>query len=282
MIIRPEHPEKLIELLQASPLVLYGMGGAGLRIGMWCDDHQIDYIYADRDADVNQHTVKRSVINPKILKTAYLTANIVISSIIYFDEIKRELLDLGVKEERILSYRIFMPNEIVWSDLDENIDWNLMRFRVEMFSEWIAPEIHSVSDYGAGKMYLREYLDESVKYYPIDYIRRNDQTILCDLNEGIFPEIQTDASVCSGVLEFINTAEKLLDHVCQNTSKMIILSYLTADQFPSVEGRRASAYVTDLTDFQIVERMEQNLFYLEKKLPDPINKACTVYLFRKR
>ncbi len=282
MIIKPENPQHLINFLKAAPLVLYGMGGAGMRIAKWCDENKIDYIFADRDAEKKQQLVNNVVVSPHLLEVEYKNANIVISSIIYFDEIKKELLKLGVNENRIVSYNLFMPQDIVWSDLDENIDWDLMRFRVEMFSEWITSEIRSVSDYGAGKMFLQEYLNSDVKYFPIDYIRRNEQTILCDLNLGEFPEIQTDATVCSGVLEFIHTAEKLLEHVCRNTNKMVILSYLTADQFPNIEGRRASAYVSDLTDKQIVDLMESNNFYLEKKLPDPINKACTVYLFKAR
>ena len=96
----------------------------------------------------------------------------------------------------------------------------------------------------------------------------------------MFPEIQADAAVCSGVLEFIDTAEALLDHVCTHTGKMVILSYLGVDHFSDIDGRRASAYVSDLSEKQIVDRMSSNGFRLEKKVPDPVNHACMVYLFR--
>lgn len=173
-----------------------------------------------------------------------------------------------------------MPRNILWSDLDTNIDWDLMRFRVAMFSEWITADIQSVVDYGAGKMYLREYLAPEVKYFPVDYIRRNEQTILCDLNQGVFPDIQSDAAICSGVLEFIYAPEQLLLHVCKYTNKMIILSYLGVDNFPDIDGRRASAYVSDLSERQIVELMESKGFQLNKKVPDPVNHACMVYMFQ--
>ena len=281
MIIHPENPEQLVSLLKSAPLVLYGMGGAGLRIADWCDANRIDYVFVDKDAEARQKKTGKTVVSPQQLAAQYSDANIVISSIIYCEEIRQDLLKLGICEERILSYKLFMPDHILWSALDDNIDWDLMRFRVEMFSRWIPRDVRSVVDYGAGKMYLREYLPPEAAYFPVDYIRRNEQTILCDLNQGVFPEIRTDVAVCSGVLEFIYTAEALLTHVCAHTGKLVILSYLGVDNFPDIDGRRASAYVSDLSEKQIVDLMESNGFQLEKKVPDPVNHACKVYLFLK-
>lgn len=279
MIIQPENPEQLLARLRSAPLVLYGMGGAGLRIAQWCDENQVGYVFSDRDAEAKRESTSKTVISPQCLKEEYSNANVVVSSIIYYEEIAQTLLELGIEKERIISYKAFMPQNILWSDLDGNIDWDLMHFRVEMFSAWITEDIQSVVDYGAGKMYLREYLAPDVQYFPVDYIRRNEQTILCDLNQGVFPDIQSDAAICSGVLEFIYTAEQLLEHVCEHTKKMIILSYLGVDNFPDIDGRRASAYVSDLSERQIVDLMQSKGFQLGKKVPDPVNHACRVYVF---
>ncbi len=279
MIIQPKKPEELIALLRSAPLVLYGMGGAGLRIAKWCDENRITYIFADKNAENRKKETNTAVILPQAIQKLYPDANIVISSIIYYEEIFVELQRLGIDQSRILSYQLFMPENILWADLDNNIDWDLMRFRVEMFSEWITADIRSIVDYGAGRMYLREYVPPEVEYFPVDYIRRNEQTILCDLNSGEFPDIRSDAAVCSGVLEFIFTAEQLLTHVCNHTNKMVILSYLGIENFPDIKGRRASAYVSDLSDTQISELMTSKGFHLEKKVPDPVNSACQVYLF---
>lgn len=282
MVIRPKNPEQLVSLLCSAPLVLYGMGGAGLRIAEWCDENGITYVFADKDAENKAKNTEKQVILPQSLKESYPEANIVVSSIIYFEEITQELLKMGISRERILSYKIFMPDNILWSDLDDNIDWELMRFRVAMFSEWITPDVRSVVDYGAGRMFLQEYLAPDVQYYPVDYIRRNEQTILCDLNQGTFPELRADVTVCSGVLEFIYTAEALLCHVCAHTNKKIILSYLGVDNFPDIDGRRASAYVSDFSDKQITDIMALNGFTLEKRVADPVNHACMVYLLRRK
>lgn len=281
MIIQPKNPNELIKFLKSAPLVLFGMGGAGVRIGKWCDEHEIEYAFADRDAENKQRETTKKVMLPEQIKSMGLNANIVVSTIIYYDEIQNELLDMGIDKKHIFSYKIFMPDDIMWSDLDDNIDWDLMHFRVEMFSKWITEDIKSVVDYGAGKMFLKQYLNADVKYFPVDYIRRNEQTILCDLNSGIFPEMQTDAAICSGVLEFIYTAEQLLKHVCIHTNKMIILSYLGTDNFADIDGRRASAYVSDFSEQDIVNLMNDNGFNLIKEVCDPVNHACMVYLFKK-
>lgn len=281
MVIRPKDSKQLICMLSSAPLVLYGMGGAGLRIAEWCDENNILYVFADKNAESKSKATQRKVILPEQIRETYADANIVVASIIYYEEIKAELLKQGIPKERILSYKIFMPDEILWSDLDGTIDWDLMRFRVAMFSEWISPDVKSVVDYGAGKMYLQEYLASDVRYSPVDYIWRDERTILCDLNTGVFPKLQADVTVCSGVLEFIYTAKALLQHVCKHTNKKIILSYLGVDHFPDIEGRRASAYVSDFSEKQIVDLMKANGFELEKRVEDPVNHACMVYMFGK-
>lgn len=279
MIIRPEHEEALVSLLRSAPLVLYGMGGAGQRIASWCDGHGISYVFADQKAGEKQKESDVPVILPEEIPARYPDANVVVSSIIYYEEILSKLMSLGISKERILSYKKFMPKTILWSDLDDNIDWELMRHRVAMFSQWFDEKDRSVVDYGAGRMYLQEYLPEDVRYYPVDYIRRDERTILCDLGKGEFPDIEADVGVCSGVLEFIENAEELLAHVCAHTKRKIILSYLGTENFPDIGGRRASAYVSDMDDEGIVSLMGAHGFSLEKKVDDPVNPACQVYLF---
>ena len=68
-------------------------------------------------------------------------------------------------------------------------------------------------------------------------------------------------------------------HDCEDTDEVVILSYLGIDNFSDIDGRRASAYVSDLSERQIVELMESKGFQLNKKVPDPVNHACMVYMF---
>lgn len=276
MKIQPKHPDALKAHLLERPLILFGAGGLGHKIAEYCNTHDIPVTcFADNNA------TGKHIISPSQLKDDYSNANIVISSNIFSDEIKRQLETLGFKKEQILSYELFITDKVTWLDLDSTADWNRMRIRVGKLSEWIDGNVHSVADYGAGEMYLKTLILPEVKYFSIDYIKRSEDTILCDLNTGNFPNIHIDASVLSGVLEFLTTAESLLRHVCITTKYRILLTYMTLNKFSSIEGRRASAYVNDFTESQIVGLLSQYGFILKAKLNDPSHNVDTLFLFEK-
>lgn len=282
MVIKVEDIEELKKKLTIKPLILYGMGTIGMGISKWLDLQQIEYVFADRNAIEKQKLVNKSVVTPESLKTDYMDANIIVSTNIYFDEIKTKLLENGFCESQIIPYTLFIPQNIVWSDLENNIDWNLMKPSVEMFSKWIDVNINSLVDYGAGQMYLKTFLSKDVKYYPVDYMKRFDDTIVCDLNKGNFPDLQADVAVLNGVLEFLITAEDLIKHVCEKTANIIIISYMTVDKFPNITGRRTSGYLSDLTELKIIQLLDDGGFRLDKKESDPLDNTDTIYLFKKK
>lgn len=281
MIIKVENPEGLRSRLAERRLVLYGMGTLGMKIADWLDSQGLDYVFADRKATEKQEISKKTVVHPDELTKRFLDANLVISTNLYFDEVKESLLKNGFPEEQILSYTLFVPQNVVWTDLEDNIDWALMRPSVEVFSRWIDDSIRSVADYGAGQMYVRTFLKPDVSYYPIDYLKRFEETIVCDLNTGNFPDISADLTVLNGVLEFLTTARELLVYVCERTRKKIIISYMTADHFSDIGARRASGYVSDLTEKQIVGILTAGGYRLTKKESDPLDATDTIYLFER-
>ncbi|MHC1724158.1 MAG: hypothetical protein AB9836_13245 [Aminipila sp.] len=282
MVIKVEETEELKKTLTLKPLVLYGMGTIGMEISHWLDSQQIEYTFVDRNAIEKQKLVNKPVVTPESLKTDYMNANIIVSTNIYFDEIKTKLTEYGFSEIQIIPYTMFIPQNIVWPDLEDNIDWDLMKPSVELFSKWIDKNIKSLVDYGAGQMYLKTFLSKGVKYYPVDYMKRFDDTIVCDLNKGNFPDLQADVSVLNGVLEFLITAEDLIKHVCEKTANIIIISYMTVDKFPNITGRRTSGYLSDLTELKIIELLDDGGFRLVKKESDPLDNTDTIYLFEKK
>lgn len=281
MIIEPKDSVHLASALKAGPLVLYGMGGASVHIAKWCDENEVDYVFADQDICKRQTRVDKIVISPEELKKDYPNANIVISSIVYYDEIEKKLLRLGIDQKHILSYSLFMKENVTWEDLEYKISWGEHTGRIKMISEWVPNDAQSVADYGEGKLSLKNFINSGIKYYPIDYIRRSNETILCDFNNDKFPKLQTDISVCTATLIFITKADSLLNYVCKNTSRIIILSYVTIDIFPNIRGRRASGYVNDFTQEDIVNICLTHGFILKEKRSDPANKIDTLFLFEK-
>lgn len=281
MRIQPKDPKILKAQLKERPLVLFGAGSLGMKIEEYCDCNNISISCLVDNNATTKVKHQRKIVLPHEIREKYFDANIVISSNIFFDEIKQQLQRLGVPESQILSYQIFLPEEVTWLDLDSTAEWERMRIRVKKMAEWIDESISSVADYGAGEMYLKTLLPMTVKYFPIDYIKRTEETILCDLNKDLFPKISTDLAVLSGVLEFLKTAEKLIDHITTSTQKHIFLTYMTLDRFPAIEGRRASAYVNDFSEQQIIDMFAKDKFVLRDKLSDPAHSINTLFWFEK-
>lgn len=281
MVVRPSDPQKLISHLKGRPLVLYGFGGAGSRIGQWCDEYGIDYVFADRQAKQKQKETNRLVIPPELLAKDYPNANIVISSMIYYDEIKENLLSMGINEGNLLSCQLFFPERVTWRELERSTEWGTHMGRVKLIADWISEKTTSVADYGAGKLSLRQFLEPAVVYCPIDYVKRSEDTVVCDFDRDSFPEIRADVSVCTATLVFLERAEKLLEHICTHTAQEIILSYVAWETFPHTAGRRASGYVNDFTHNDIQKPLLRHGFALVETRPDPANKIDTLYLFRR-
>lgn len=281
MVIKVSNPEALKNKLATRQLMLYGIGSMGTEISKWLDSQDIDYIIVDRNAEEKRSFFKKSIITPDILFNKYKEANVIVSSNLYYDEIRNNLLQNGFSDEQIISYANFVPEEIFWTDLEDNIDWDLMKPSVEIIAGLIDKNTNSVIDYGAGQMYLKKLINSNITYYPVDYFKRFPETIVCDLNEGVFPDITTDTAVLNGVLEFLTTAAELLKYVCKKTKHRIILSYMTIDKYSNKDSRRASGYVSDLSEKDILNVLGENGFALVKSTSDPIDKTDTIYLFEK-
>lgn len=287
MFMQPKDPHEIKIQLTKRPLVLFGMGGMGKKIKEYCEDHDIP-IACFVDNNTEKQTIGRDgqkILSPQKMQESYPDANILISSPIFFDEIKKQLKKLGFSEEQIFSYTLFIPDKVTWLDLEKKADWERMRIRVKDIFKWIDQDVCSVVDYGAGEMFLKKLLQtipgRNVQYYPIDYIQRSEETIVCDLNEGKFPSIYADIAVLSGILEFLTTADLLLHHVGVTTKYKIILSYITLEKFSNLDGRRASAYVNNFTEQKIIDLLAQNCFILKDKHLDPSHDINTLFLFEK-
>lgn len=56
--------------------------------------------------------------------------------------------------------------------------WKNYEDRVRRMRAMIPLKTHSILDFGAGVMFLKKLLPEDVDYYPVDYIKRFDETIV--------------------------------------------------------------------------------------------------------
>ena len=279
MVIKPKHPEELKAFLSKRPLVLYGLGGLGKRIAAYCEAYEIT-ITCFTDGNIQKLTDIRS-LPPKDMAERFPMANVLISSAVHYKEIESEIIKLGYTPEQILSYQLFLPDEVTWNELEKNANWERMRKRVKQVAKWIDDEDKSVVDYGAGEMYMKLVLKPDVQYFPVDYIQRTSEMIVCDLNSGAFPNISADVIVLGAVLEFINTAESLIKHVCKTAKRKVIVACVVIDRFNDIPGRRASGYLNDYSEQDLKDIFDSEHFIFKEKEISAVHNIETVFLFER-
>lgn len=117
------------------------------------------------------------------------------------------------------------------------------KFRIERMVSYIdVPGV--VADFGCGMMWLEQYLGPGNSYLPIDYISRDDRTVVFDLNSKNKPEIKADIAFLSGVLEYVVDVNEFYSYLVVCKFKKIILSYCTTDLHSSLESRRSLNWVS--------------------------------------
>lgn len=154
---------------------------------------------------------------------------------------------------------------ISWSDREKDVNWNQYEARVLEMSMFIDDTNDlSVLDLGAGQMYLRRILPAHTAYYPVDYIRRCDQTIVCDFNKKEFPDVKADVAFLSGILEYISDVVWFFDCITNSVNK-IILSYSCIDSFPDIEYRQSRGWQSNLTTDEIITAFHARGFMLSQR-----------------
>lgn len=83
----------------------------------------------------------------------------------------------------------------------------------------------SIMDLGCGEQNLKKYLNDNIKYYPVDVFKRKNSTIIRDFNKGEFLEVNVDLVFCSGVFEYIEDLDKFVSNISRN-AKYILGSYI--------------------------------------------------------
>jgi hypothetical protein len=136
-----------------------------------------------------------------------------------------------------------------------------------------------VADLGCGKQWLREYLPPLLNYVPVDYKERSKDTLVCDFNHYEFPNMYVDASVISGVLEYIIDVRWFASNVINHTEKRIILSYCSTETVPSTSQRKRNMWVNHYSNDDIQNFFSQSGFYLTEKWEVEAN---VIFVFSRR
>ena len=148
-----------------------------------------------------------------------------------------------------------IDNTTSWREIEYFDEaWKL---RINMMSSYII-ENTSVVDLGCGPMWLSNLLGDRNTYFGVDYVKRDDKTIVCDFNKYEFPCIYADYYFISGCLEYVNDVEWFIESISKYTSR-IIISYCILENFPDLHLRKSYAWVNNFTQKNLLD-----LFLSEK------------------
>lgn len=141
-----------------------------------------------------------------------------------------------------------------WKDI-EYFD-EIWKERIMLMSKFISPN-SSVIDLGCGQMWVKDYLPDNCSYLGVDYVKRGDDSLICDFNKLEFPIIKSDFAFVSGCFEYVEESKWFVGKIAENFNSCIV-SYCSLEFFPDKEIRRLRTWKNDYTKSEFL-----NLFFLK-------------------
>jgi hypothetical protein len=148
--------------------------------------------------------------------------------------------------------------------------------RLRVMVKYIPNDI-TIMDLGCGPMWLKEFVKYK-KYYPVDYKKRGDETIVCDFNKKEFPAHHADYAFVGGCLEYVMDHKWFINQISLHVENCVI-SYCCIDHLTNVDTRRENAWVNDLSKAEIIEEFKNNGMILIKE--DMYLDFNTIFVFTK-
>ncbi len=144
-----------------------------------------------------------------------------------------------------------------------NTDW---KNRIEIMAQFIQ-DGDSILDLGCGQMWLKEYIPKNCVYIPVDYQKRDSETIICDFNKNEFPELKVNVAFVSGCFEYVNDYTQFVNSIKRFCDKVVI-SYVSTDIEPDIYKRKKNAWCNHLNKSQFLKVFVRNGFVLDRTVSD--------------
>lgn len=186
------------------------------------------------------------------------------------------LLNKGFRNLYIKFLMITKQSDYVrWSKKESLFSsWNE---RTILLSKYIKPN-SVVFEFGAANLFLKDYLPINCTYLHADLVKRNDETMVIDLNKELPHLPISNYMVFSGVLEYIFDV-KLIIKYCSAFTNNILFSYATFDQFPNTNNRRFNGWVSDVKEIEFIKLADEINFEIKVI---GVWKKQTLYLLTKQ
>jgi hypothetical protein len=96
--------------------------------------------------------------------------------------------------------------------------------RTDIMSQWILPDVKSIAEFGCGECWLKDMLRPGVKYIGIDYVKRNEECIVCDISKDELPKLNVDAVFLAAVIDYIANWDRFFDYIKTLKLKQLLIS----------------------------------------------------------
>lgn len=153
--------------------------------------------------------------------------------------------------------------------------------RIKVMFDMLDDDCLTFLDIGCGSGNALKYITDNsihVDYYGLDYIRRSQDTIICDLNNHEFPEERYDTFFCSGAMEYVEDIGWFM-HNLNQCNRQFLLSYCTMERTPDIFSRINTCWKSHVTLLEIIRdasAMGFKLFTTQK-----LNYATIIMDFRR-
>lgn len=140
-------------------------------------------------------------------------------------------------------------------------------------------------DIGCGNCRLKKFLNNNIVYYGLDYIKRNENTLVCDLNKDCLPKLNVDLYYMAGIIYYVDDLVRLF-------SQMRDCKYLIFDFYDEANYLRMDGHYADintpvlnkrkgyLTFVELLNALAINGFMIEQGIYD--FEKSYAYYFRAR
>ena len=166
-----------------------------------------------------------------------------------YTEIKIKLEEYGLKEnehffngwklDSNFYYKVYDDKN--WIEFEEKDNYALERQRAgwkrraRNLAQLIPSDVKSIMDIGCGESLVKEFLSQDIKYYGVDYQKRTDDTIVCDINKNRLPHINVDLYYMAGVIDYVENIPKFITQL--NKAKYVILSKTRNERFIRLDDK---------------------------------------------
>lgn len=184
-------------------------------------DKNINVLKIEEGASLEYYPLKKVYPIEKLCKEEKESVIIIVADESLYSEYKSWLINNGFEENKHffngwnldINYYKRLERFRSWQDFEgENVmDYDCFSGRAKILSELVnsVMDIKSVMDIGCGNESLKRYLRSDIKYYGVDYKKRSDSTIICDLNKESLPNIPVDAYYMAGLMTYIDDIDSL-------------------------------------------------------------------------